>query len=340
MIRYATGNILQSTADVLVNTVNTVGIMGKGIALAFKKAYPDNYKAYRAAFEEDKLRTGKMFVFKTALFQPRYIVNFPTKKHWRNKSKLEYVSEGLDDLLRLINDLDVKSIAIPPLGCGNGGLQWSVVKRLIIEKLEPISDKIDLIIYEPSYVATVRSVKSVTELTPARAMYLHLIRHYEMLGETATTLIIQKLGYLLQRVGQPLNLRYEKGMYGPYAANLNKMVEALSPVFLTYEGDLSKPDTTISLVTDKKQSTQDYLSNQISSEEKGRLEKVENFIEGFESNFGLELLATVAYAIEQCPPCSKEEIIEEIHAWTDRKKELMTQHMISVSYERVKKFVW
>ena len=339
MIRYTTGNILQSTADILVNTVNTVGIMGKGIALAFKKAYPDNYKAYRQAFEADALSTGKMFVFKTVLWQPRYIVNFPTKKHWRNKSKLEYVSDGLDDLVRLIGDLDVKSIAIPPLGCGNGGLEWSVVKKLILEKLEPISDNIDLIIYEPSDVASVRSVRSVTELTPARAMYLHLIRHYEMLGETATTLIIQKLGYLLQRLGQPLNLRYEKGMYGPYAPNLNKMVEALSPVFLTYEGDLSKPDSTISLVANKKPLTQDYLSAQLSLEEKGRLEKVESFIEGFESNFGLELLATVAYAIEHCPACSKEEIIEQIHAWTSRKKKLMTEHMISVSYDRVKEFV-
>jgi len=118
MIKFRTGNILQSEAEALVNTVNTVGVMGKGIALAYKNEFPENYRIYREAYEKGDLRIGKMLLTQTGLLLPRYIINFPTKKHWREKSNIQYIIEGMHDLVRVIQDENIQSIAISPLGCG------------------------------------------------------------------------------------------------------------------------------------------------------------------------------------------------------------------------------
>lgn len=170
------------------------------------------------------------------------------------------------------------------------------------------------------------------------AMYLTLVRQFAMLGEEVTTLTLQKLAFLLQLKGEKLNLKFEKGLYGPYSNNLNKVLEALSPNFINYQGDLSKPITIINLVQDKKAETEKVIETQLSSDQTQRLGLLSEMIEGFESTFGLELLATVAYALQQCPQCSKEEIIADIQQWTKRKKEIFTPHLISVSYDRVKEF--
>ncbi len=338
MYKFITGNILSAGTEAIVNTVNTYGVMGKGIALAFKKSFPSNYQYYRRSFEKGELEIGRMNVYKTGLLSPTFIINFPTKKHWRYKSKIEYISLGLNDLVKVIENNDIKSIAIPPLGCGNGGLDWSRVKELIMRKLDHLKESIEIIIYEPGYDLKLRSVKALTELNPTRAMYLQIIRQYELLGENITTLSVQKLAYLLQRMGANLNLRFDKGIYGPYSPNLNKVIEALSPNYLTYDGDLNKPTTLITLQQDKKSETKHIIEHELSSEQKGNLNGVLELIKGFESAFGLELLSTVAFTIEQCPECSKNEIIADIHNWTKRKKELMNNHMVSISFDRLKEF--
>jgi len=338
MYKFIIGNILTAEAEALVNTVNTYGVMGKGIALAFKKSFPENFKAYRKAFDSDELEVGQMHVHKTSLLAPKFIINFPTKKHWRHKSKLQYIESGLDDLIKVINENQIRSIAIPPLGCGNGGLDWNIVKKLITDKLNPLQQSIEIVIYEPGFNLKIRSVKPITQLNPTRAIYLQIIRQYELLGEDISTLVVQKLAYLLQRMGEKLNLRFDKGIYGPYSPNLNKVIEALSPNYLNYNGDLNSPLTYIKLVQENKAEAKDIIENKLDSHQKERLNSIQNLIEGFESTLGLELLATVAFAIEQCPNCSKEEIISDIHNWTKRKKELMSEHMISVSYDRLRKF--
>jgi len=338
MYTFTTGNIIEADTQALVNTVNTYGIMGKGIALAFKKSFPDNYKSYRIAYDRGELQVGKMNIFRTSLISPRFIINFPTKKPWRHKSRVEYIEAGLDDLVIVIGENNIKSIAIPPLGCGNGGLDWKVIKQIITAKLEPIANAVDVLIYEPGFSSPVRSVKSVTRLTPTRAIYLNIMRQYELLGEEITTLVVQKIAYLLQRMGENLNLRFEKGIYGPYSPNLNKVVEALSPNYLEYDGDLNNPSTIIKLVQDKKSESAHIINNDLDFNQKIRLKSVLDLIEGFESTLGLELLATVAFAVDQCPKCSKDEIISDIQNWTKRKKGLMSDHMISVSYDRINKF--
>ena len=333
-MKFTTGNILTSHSEAIINTVNTYGIMGKGIALAFKRSFPDNYKTYRKAFENGELSVGKMFVHKTDLLSPKYIINFPTKKHWRNKSKMSYISSGLDDLIDVIETNNIESISIPPLGCGLGGLNWTEVKKLIVDKLG-VLDKVDVTIYEPGYQSAVKKTKSVSSLTPTRAMYLSILKQYEMLGEGISTLVVQKLAYFLQLSGEDLKLNFEKANYGPYSLTLNRMLEAFSPNYLQYEGDLNNPITTLKLQSSRFEETDLYVAEKLDNNQKQRLESVINLIDGFETAFGLELLATVAWAKRNCPECSKEEIIEDIHRWNERKADLMDSHMISVCYDRL-----
>lgn len=149
MIKITQGDILSANTDAIVNTVNCVGVMGKGLALQFKKAYPDNYRVYKLACDHNEIQTGKMFTFmRTSQSNPKYIINFPTKQHWRDPSEIEFIDTGLEDLVRVIPHLSIKSIAIPPLGCGLGGLEWSVVLPKIKKAMMNLND-VDILIYEP-----------------------------------------------------------------------------------------------------------------------------------------------------------------------------------------------
>jgi len=159
MLQFKKGNIFNEKVEALVNTVNCVGVMGKGIALQFKKKFPQNYLAYKKACQEKQVKIGKMFVYKLQLFgNPKYIINFPTKRHWKEKSKLEYIGVGLKDLVTTINKFKIKSIAIPPLGCGLGGLDWKLVKGLLEEELKPVKDKLEIIIFTPQLTDVTTSV--------------------------------------------------------------------------------------------------------------------------------------------------------------------------------------
>jgi O-acetyl-ADP-ribose deacetylase (regulator of RNase III) len=149
MIEIMKGNLVEADAEALVNTVNCVGYMGKGIALQFKKAFPENFSSYERACRAKKVRPGKMFVFETAsLVNPKYIINFPTKAHWRDKSRYEYIEEGLEAIVKEICRRRIASVAVPPLGCGLGGLDWSVVREMIEKALSDIPD-VRVLLFEP-----------------------------------------------------------------------------------------------------------------------------------------------------------------------------------------------
>ncbi len=224
MIRYTQGNLLDAEVDAVVNTVNTVGIMGKGIALMFKERYPDNFKAYETASKRGEIKVGHMFVVPTSeLSGPQWIINFPTKKHWLHPSKLEWIAEGLKDLRKVMEERDIRSIAIPPLGSGNGGLDWSDVRPLIEAEFIELTD-VDIIVYEPTtkYQNVVKG-RGVEKLTPARALIAEMIRRYEALGFECSILEIQKLAWFLERMIRqlglvdPLKLNFAADRYGPYA---------------------------------------------------------------------------------------------------------------------------
>src|SRR5437016_6487296 len=149
MFELIQGNLLDADVEAVVNTVNTEGVMGKGIALRFRKAYPDNYAAYRKACKAGEVQPGRMFIFdRHTLTLPRYIINFPTKRHWRSKSRIADIESGLDALVRDVRRLRIASVAVPPLGCGNGGLEWTDVLPKIRAALDRLPN-VRWLVFEP-----------------------------------------------------------------------------------------------------------------------------------------------------------------------------------------------
>lgn len=343
MITYINRNILESEAEALVNTVNTVGIMGKGIALQFKEMFPLNFKLYQKACKNYQVQTGKVFVTSTGyLTNPKYIINFPTKTDWRSNSKLEYISEGLDDLVNVIKEKNIQSIVLPPLGCGNGGLDWNDVKPLMASKLSPLAETVNIEIIEPGHHSYARTTKAeAPPLTKPRAIVLALADAYRVLGFDISHLELQKLAYFLQEMGQPdLNLNYTKGAYGPYAINLKHLLGYLEGYYI--KGQIRfqdmKPADTLQLSEDKIPEVRTYLSQNLSMEENERLKDVESLITGFESPYGLELLATVLWAKKNTASSELSAITSYIHNWSERKKQLMQSLQIEVALQRINKF--
>ena len=141
MIAVVCGNLLDAPVEALVNAVNTVGVMGKGIALQFRQAFPENYAAYRTACKRGDVQPGAMFVVPVQrLAGPRMIINFPTKRHWKDRSRLADIDAGLIDLVRVVQEAQIPSIAVPALGCGQGGLAWEVVRPRIVAAFALLPD--------------------------------------------------------------------------------------------------------------------------------------------------------------------------------------------------------
>lgn len=340
LIKLMKGNLLNSNAEALVNTVNTVGVMGKGIALQFKQAFPDNFKAYKKACNNNEVQPGKMFIFKTdSLGFPTYIINFPTKRHWKNKSKIEDIEDGLASLREEIIRLNIKSVAIPPLGCGNGGLDWSVVKPLIFQSLEDLNTTIYL--YEPTGTPAPDKMiirTSKPKMTKARAILILLIDQYQKLGYQLTLLEIQKLAYFLQEFGEPMRLNYVKYLYGPYADNLNHVLIRLEGHYIRGYGDRNSISE-IRLLNDATSIARQFIENDASSLE--RLAKVKNLIKGFETPYGMELLATIHWSIKHgdCMIKDDESIIEYVQSWNTRKKNLFKKNHILKTIDHLKPFI-
>ncbi len=302
MIRYTQGNLLDAPAEAVVNTVNTVGVMGKGIALMFREAFPENYKAYEAACKRGEVVIGKMFVTENhALTGPRHIINFPTKKHWIHPSRLEWVEEGLQDLERVIREKGIRSVALPPLGCGHGGLSWPAVRAAIEQALGALPD-VEVVVYEPT--ATYQNkpkAQGVEELTPARAMLVELIRRYLSVGFECSNLEVQKLAYFLQRfvvalgLANPLRLNFVAHKYGPYADNLRQLLGALDGSYLHCPKRLADagPMEPIAVDYERVEEVRRFMADTKASRYQAALEVTEKLIDGFETPYLMELLSTV-----------------------------------------------
>jgi O-acetyl-ADP-ribose deacetylase (regulator of RNase III) len=217
VVEFVTGNLLEADADAFVNTVNAKGVMGKGVALQFKRAFPANYKAYRAACAAGEVKLGRMFVFDTGrLERPRYIINFPTKDHWRSRSRLGDIEAGLQDLRRVLTELAIESVALPPLGCGLGGLDWTKVRPRIEVALADLPMRAH--VFEPRGAPAPELMperRPRPRMTPFRATLIWLLGRYLAPGESASPLEVQKLLYFLQEAGEPLGLRFEGSAMGP-----------------------------------------------------------------------------------------------------------------------------
>jgi O-acetyl-ADP-ribose deacetylase (regulator of RNase III) len=343
MIKEGQGNLLEADVEALVNTVNCVGHMGKGIALQFKQAYPENFHAYQKAVKAGLVRPGSMFVFETGRYlNPKFIINFPTKRHWRGNSRLEDIRSGLEALVSEIKERGITSIAVPPLGCGNGGLDWKVVGPMIREALDPLPN-LEVLLFSPGEVPPIESMPihtAVPNMTAARALFVKAIEQYQQLAYRLTLLEIHKLAYFLQETGEPLKLRYSAGPYGPYAENLNKVLERIEGHFTRGFDGSRRPDTEIQLLPGAVEQADQELSSL--PETRQRLERVGDLIAGFETPYGMELLSSVHWVATHAEPSAKSEAdaVTLVHAWNDRKKSMFTPQHIHVAWDRLAETGW
>lgn len=325
MIKFTSGDILHADADAIVNTVNCVGIMGRGIALQFKKAWPDNFKAYAKVCDAGQMITGKMFIFETGkLTAPHYIINFPTKRHWRGASRIEDIESGLVALVEDIKKYKIKSIAIPPLGAGLGGLDWQLVRDKIKLVMSAIPN-VDVLVYEPNGApendVIVRN-KKPPKMTVGRAILIELMQRYlaGLLDPSVSLLEVHKLLYFMQVAGQPLRLRYTKATYGPYAENLRHVLNEMEGHYiLGYADGGDDPNKELQLIPGAIEEASAFLAQE--PETKQRFERVSQLIEGFESSFGLELLATVHWIKTKSKITASDDIVKATYAWNEHKRQ-------------------
>lgn len=332
MIEYKKGNILAEDAEAIVNTVNCVGIMGRGIALQFKNIFPDNFKAYAAACKRNEVQPGRMFIYETGqLTNPRFIVNFPTKRHWKGKSRMEDVDAGLIALAEEIRARNIRSIAIPPLGSGLGGLDWSKVRPRIEAALRGIDD-LQVIIFEPSEVNADQRANSSSDapkMTAGRAALVTLMHRYlsGLLDPFISLLEVHKLMYFLQATDEPLKLRYAKALYGPFAENLSHVLRAVEGHLVAgYADGGDAPDKQLELIPGALDDAHTFLKDK--TETVSRMNKVFELVDGFETPFGLELLSTVHWVVTQEQATSLDEIINKTYAWNDRKRQFTRRQIV------------
>jgi O-acetyl-ADP-ribose deacetylase (regulator of RNase III) len=342
MIFRADGDLLATDAEALVNTVNTVGVMGKGIALQFKLAFPENYKAYETACKGGEVQIGKMFVFHRAN-NPRVIINFPTKKHWKGKSRIEDIKSGLKALIDVITKEHIKSIAVPPLGCGNGGLDWGEVRPLIAQAFSALPD-VNVQLFYPEGAPKAVEMKIATRrpnMTMGRAVILEVLSRYVLPEYRLSLLEIQKLAYFMQEAGEPLRFKFEKQQYGPYAENLHHVLQTIEGHFVRGYGDRSR-DVSLELYPDAVKEAESFLANEADTQQ--RLARVTSLIEGYETPYGLELLSTVHWVVMHDAVSegriNPDNVTSAVHSWNEHKRRTFAPQRIVNAWHRLKSERW
>lgn len=343
MIRFTTGDILQAEAEALVNTVNCVGVMGRGIALQFKHAFPANFKIYAAACDRGEVQPGRMFVTETGLLAgPRYIINFPTKRHWRGKSRMEDIDAGLVALMQELRQRDIRSVAIPPLGSGLGGLDWAEVRPRIEAALSALPN-VDVLIFEPLESApqtTTFRAADAPKMTPGRASLVGLMDRYlaALLDPFITLLEVHKLMYFLQEAGEPLRLRFVKGPYGPYAENLRHVLVAIEGHLIAgYADGGDVPYKQLALVPGAVQEATAFLQSHADTH--ARFDRVTQLVDGFETPFGLELLSTVHWVMAHDRVHALPAVAQTVHEWAPGKWQF-TDAQIKLASLRLQEEGW
>ena len=337
MIESTQGDLFEADAEALVNTVNCVGVMGRGIALQFKKTFPENFKQYKKQCDAKTLVPGTMFVFDTgSMFGQRYIINFPTKNHWRGKSKIADIESGLTALIDEVRSRKIKSIAIPPLGCGLGGLNWNEVRPLIEEAFAELPD-VQVLLYEPGHAPAAEKmakVKAVPTMTVVRAAMIALMRKYRAaaMDPDVTLLEIHKLMYFMVAFGEPMGrMEYQKGPYGPYSKNLHHILnETEGHYTLGFADGGENPDKPINLVDGAIEKAEAALESQEATQV--NFGKVSELISGFETPFGMELLATVHWVAKQDGAETHTDALKLIGEWTERKRDLFTARHVELAW--------
>ncbi len=339
MIKLTQGDLLkQDDVDAIVNTVNCVGVMGKGIALQFKNKWPDNFIAYAAACKAGTVRPGRMFVFDSgALVKPNFIINFPTKDHWRGSSKIAFIRDGLVDLVAQVKRLGIRSIAVPPLGCGNGGLDWADVRPLIEGAFETLPD-VEVRLFEPAGAPDPKTMEVRTKrprMTAGRAAIVKVLDTYRELNYGLSKIEVQKLAYFLQEAGGPLDLPFVKHHYGPYSDTLRHALNTMEGHFIRGLGD-GVVEAEIEPTEDALAEAEAFIAEKQHSELAGQVDRVGRLIDGYQSSYGMELLASVHWvAAHEADVRSLDDAVAAVHAWNDRKRHLMKPEHIASAWKRL-----
>jgi O-acetyl-ADP-ribose deacetylase (regulator of RNase III) len=343
MLQLVKGDIVKADAEALVNTVNCVGVMGRGIALQFRKAFPENFKAYKSACDKKQLHPGKMFIYDLNRFEnPRYVINFPTKRHWKGKSKIEDIESGLKALVREVSTRNIRSIAIPPLGCGLGGLNWKQVKHIIEKSFHALAD-VHVLLYEPAGAPVAKAMvkdKELPRMTVGRAALLGLMDRYlrAVMDPFISLLEIHKLMYFMQESGENLRLNYTRAIYGPYARNLRHVLNAIEGHFIIGFADAAdRPDIQIQLVLDAAKRAEVFLEKHRSTRE--HFDRVVDLIKGFETPFGMELLSTVHWVAVRERAKTAAQAIDRTYSWNVRKRMFKEEH-IKIAWNVLEQKEW
>jgi O-acetyl-ADP-ribose deacetylase (regulator of RNase III)/uncharacterized protein YwgA len=336
-LSFQDGDLFAEPVEALVNTVNCVGVMGKGVALEFKRRWPENFKAYKKLCDAKQLAPGKLYIFETkGLFSsegPRFLVNFPTKDHWRSKSQLSYVKDGLDALAKAICDYRITSIAIPPLGCGNGGLDWADVKPLILSKLGEL-EGVEIIVFQPKIVADEpEHIHAKFPMTFERAILLKSLGDLEIYFDGAFDRIsLQKIAYFLQALGVNFQLKFERNLHGPYSETLKNAFIALDK-----HGMISgfHQESRQSHVTRSGYAIADDYLKDVDKESSSIIDRLDKLIQGYESPYGLELLSSVHWLSNHEHYDSVEQVIQAMRAWNDDKRNSFDENSIKLAHKRL-----
>lgn len=345
MIEPGTGNLLEANVEALVNTVNTVGVMGKGIALQFKKAFPENFKAYAKACEAGEMQPGRMLtVDLNRLSNPRFIINFPTKRDWKHRSRLKDIETGLPALIEEVRRLEITSIAVPPLGCGNGGLDWRDVRPQIESAFEAVPE-VRVLLFAPKGAPEASAMPINTKrpnMTPGRAAVVAVMSQYAVVGYKLTLLEVQKLLYFLQEAGEDLKIPFVKGPYGPYADTLRHVLDKMDGHFIRGWGDgANKPETPLEVVSDAVDEAEAFVGAKSPTHD--RLHRVAQLIDGFETPYGMELLSSVHWvAIHENAAARKDaaKAAAAVSVWNDRKKQIFQAEHVKLAWERLHECGW
>lgn len=315
MIKYEIGDMFKSDADCLVNTVNCEGYMGKGIAYQFKMKFPQNNEDYVKACKSGKLFVGTVHF---CVEGGKTIINFPTKNKWRAPSKMEYIEKGLDAMLEILPSLGVRTVAIPPLGCGNGGLEWEKVKRLLEDKLQNYQNRFEFIIFEPS-----RGYVQVPAVAPKLSVSSLIIMQIKMKLNKCTKLRLQKTAYFMNVFSGESYFEFKKYKYGPYAHSIDIISKNIGEYQQFY--GIKDTETTFDMVyrvicSDKT----DKVYNRFLP----ALNRAAEYVNCIDDNMELECISTVLYLINEENDNSRERLVMRFKGWSEDKAKRFSEKMI------------
>ena len=342
MIESASGDILKADVDALVNPVNCEGETGRGLALQFKTRFPENFDAYYDACRNQAIKLGSMLVHDYGLgSRPRYIVNFPIKNHWRDQTTLEHIESGLIDLAEVVESRGILTLAMPPIGCGPGGLDWKDVRPLLERHLD--RNGRHFIIYgfsvPPIQKAPARPQEAPV-MTRGRAALIHLTARYiASIHDNHVTLPeLHMLLYLLQERGEVLRLEFNKGSASPYARNLRPVLNAIDGYYLSgYIGGPDRPNKELVLIPSIEPVAADFLRDHPATLD--RVEEVLELVEGFAPHAGLELITTVHWLVTREQSRTIEDMMRRAFIWNRSKRHLTTE-LVTAAVNRLAEKRW